>query len=189
MSGIGSVSGSSSSYYQWLIAIGGQAVGSTSDSTDCLQDALSSTSETSGVDSDPLKSLQEDIKSAITAALEEAQKSGDSDDLRKVIEEAIDEALKENGIDPEQVKMQPPKDGMGGPMPPPPMGGMGGMMPPGADASSEATDDSSESTNSESTNSSTATQLAQSLQELIAQLWGNQGENGTIVGFLFDVQA
>jgi hypothetical protein len=137
-----------------------------------------------------LEDLQEKIKSAILSALQDAEESAGSVDLREVIKGAVEDALKEAGIDPEQLRQQ---------MPPPPAGmrppGMGGMMPPQTETSSGTTTESTDSTReSESTSSQTATQLARSIQELLARLWGSegqdtatQGQDDTILGFLLEL--
>jgi len=140
---------------------------------------LRSQLEAIGIEGDDLDNLMEQIDTAVTAAVEEAQSSGDTTDMRSVVENAIDETLEANGIDPEDVKPEMPAEGMqGGMMPPPP--------PPPADASSNA--DSSSSDSTESTTDDSNSQLLATLEELLSELGYSSEDTDALLGFLWDVE-
>lgn len=192
MSGISSASGYTSSLYwsqyQATSTSNTRSVGMSGRSGPPPVPDFTSALEAVGVESSEADELQEQLKSAISSAIAEAEESGGTTDLRDVIRNAIDETLKANGIDPEAVEeqMQPPMGGPGG-MPPPP--------PPEDSTSSDSntllsilnsvTDDTS---SSGSTITSSLEELMQSLQSLLSQLGCEQGTSGTTVGFLLDVR-
>jgi hypothetical protein len=208
----------SESYYQWLRQVNSstssQSVSATSDSKnmtsiDVLFESDTSTSSTSD---DQLNSLEEQIKKAIEEALQNylntngsntsdtSDSSGTSSadsggsstissmDLMEVIKSAVDNVMKENGIDPE--KLMGPMNGMQGMPPPPPP--PPGMMPPGLDSTS--TDGTSSTSDSESTIDSQSSsdqidQLIKLMQELLKNLENNQDGNNSLSGYLFDQQS
>ena len=130
--------------YQWFEQIAAQSVNATSDSTastsvTSLTNSTSSTSSTSADGTSSSGSLLDQIKSAITTALETAEQSGDTTNFQTVIKNAVDKTLQANGIDPSQLQQQSQSAG-------------GGMMPPGfgppPDATSSTGDSSTSSTSS-----------------------------------------
>lgn len=68
------------------------------------QDGATSTDATNA------NSLQEIIRQAVSSALAEAEKSGNTTDLKKVIRSAVEQALKDNGIDTNELKEQSASD-------------------------------------------------------------------------------
>ncbi len=156
--------------------------------------------EAAGVDSDKISGLRDQIQSAITSTLEEAQSSGDTSSLKDNIKTAVENVLKENGIDPEdlesrlQTAMKNTMSAMGGSSgmgemggPPPMDGGMGG--PPPADG---------QSTTATSTSSSTDSTISSNTEDqgllFLLQQMNNSDQNDflkTFTDILFglDVQA
>jgi len=68
------------------------------------QDVSASTDTTNA------NSLQEIIREAVSSAIAEAEKSGNTTDLKKVIQAAVEQALKDNGIDTNKLKEQSASD-------------------------------------------------------------------------------
>jgi hypothetical protein len=133
MSGISSISTYGSNSYDWLQKISnlstGQSSGTSVAKESSSEDSLFSALSESGLDSEELESLNEEIKSSISSALQEAEDSGDTTDFRQIIKDAIDKALEDNGIDMDELtgSTDGSTSGIGG-MPPPP--------PPSTDSSS-----------------------------------------------------
>jgi hypothetical protein len=127
MSGISSVSSYGSNPYQWLQQLNSlsstQSTDSSTASTATSDSQLVYTIDVSGVDSDQFDTLKDQIKTAITSALQDAEKSGDTADFRKLIKDAIEKTLKDNGIDTNSLKetAQDSVSGIGAmpPLPPP----------------------------------------------------------------------
>jgi hypothetical protein len=202
---VGSISGSSSSSYLLLSQISSSSSIQSASSTGTMDGSsgpdFTEALEAVGVDSETADTLQEEIQSAVSAAIAYAQESGDTTDLREVIKSAIDETLEANGLDPAEVmsQMAPPQGGEGG-MSAEGMGGMAPPPPPPEESSTESdttstllsdTTDSSETestTESDTTTDATLTELMESIQELLTQLGSSQGASGIMVGFLFDAQ-
>jgi hypothetical protein len=138
-----------------------------------------------GVDVEGLN-LEEELTDAITTAVAKAQESGDTTDMRKVIEQAIDDTLKENGLDPEAIKEQlRPAGGPGGPQ-------GGGGMPPGPppDGMGGVGDSSSSSSSDEDDDDTSTSQLDLLTSELLSQLWNTDSESSvTLSGLLLDMEA
>ncbi len=160
--------------------------------------AMRSKLEASGVDVQKLDSLQDKIKSAVTSAIQNAQNSGGTTDMQQVIQGAVDKTLKDNGIDPNQLK-QEMQSAMGGAMPTGSMGGTttsgnGSMTSSELDAlfGDNSSTSSTSASNSKSSNKSdqTDTQISQSLQDWLKKLLGNQGGTTTNsqLGLLLDGQ-
>lgn len=83
-----------------------------------------SKAKAAGVDVEKLGSLKDQIQSAVTSALDS---SGGTSDPRDTIQSAINGVLKENGIDPDELKSKLEKAGLT-----PPQGGFpGGGIPGG----------------------------------------------------------
>lgn len=103
MSGVSSVGSSSIEAYQRIrqmaSAQSSSKVKGPPSEEEMAADLCSKIGET-GVDVEGLN-LEEELTDAITTAVAKAQESGDTTDMRKVIEQAIDDTLKENGLDPE----------------------------------------------------------------------------------------
>ena len=200
ISGIGSSGNSLSIILQRLDGANSQSGGLSvsGDSNASPLSAMRSKLEASGVDVQKLDSLQDKIKSAVTSAIQNSQNSGGTTDMQQVIQDAVDKTLKDNGIDPNQLK-QEMQSAMGGVMP---SGGMGDTTTSsiGSMKSSELDalfgDNSSNSNTSASTSKSnntsgqTNTQLNQTLQDWLKKLLGNQ--DGTTMnsqlGLLLDGQ-
>lgn len=152
MSGVSSVGSSGVNPYELLSRIASS--GSTSQSTDSTAESSSLSPfdqflsdftaelEAQGVDTEALKGLQEEIQTAVSTALEQAEQSGDTSDLRQVVEDTVNETLEANGFDADELLQQmqtafetvqaengtmPPEgpgaQGIGPPPPPPPSGG------------------------------------------------------------------
>ncbi|MGD0383904.1 MAG: hypothetical protein ABSA77_10305, partial [Thermoguttaceae bacterium] len=217
MSGVSSVSGSSSDayYYQLLLQLSnelnGQSVGTTSDQSGSLLTNTTSGVDSTILDSTQLNLLEEQIKKAIEQALyafltansnttSDSSKTSDTTDstgststssstinatdLMTVIKNAVDEVLKENGIDPQQLAPPPPPDADSGANPTSTeasnatshrrhhrTGGADALL----SAGSSSTDSSTSTSSSDSTNVSSATsnqndQIIKLLQELLANL-------------------
>jgi len=110
VSGITSISGFNSSAFQWLAQLaaqgGAQQAAGTSVASELPTIGSASNAETTGTDVGSLTALQEAIRSAVLSALQDAEKSGDTTDLMKVIHQAVEQALKDNGIAPDTLKGQ-----------------------------------------------------------------------------------
>lgn len=118
ISGIGSSGNSLSIILQRLDGANSQSGGLSvsGDSNASPLSAMHSKLEASGVDVQKLDSLQDKIKSAVTSAIQNSQNSGGTTDMQQVIQDAVDKTLKDNGIDPNQLK-QEMQSAMGGVMP------------------------------------------------------------------------
>lgn len=189
MSGVSSVGSSSLDAYQRIRQMAAAQASSRAKeppSDEEMAADLCSKIEETGVDVEGLN-LEDELTEAITTAVANAQESGDTTDMRKVIEQAIDSTLQENGLDPEAIKEQlRPAGGPGGPqggggMPPagPPPEGMGGV---GDSSSSSSTDEDDDSDD--------ITSLDELTQQLLAQLWNTDSESSmTLSGLLLDMEA
>jgi hypothetical protein len=62
--------------------------------------------EATGLDATDATSLDQKIKAAVSAAIQTAENSGDTSDLKSVISGAVDQTLQANGIDPTKLKQQ-----------------------------------------------------------------------------------
>jgi hypothetical protein len=187
-----------------------QSVGAITDQSGSLTTDATSGVDSTGLDSSQLNDLEKQIKKAIeealyafltsnsTATSDSSATSDTSDttdsagssssttnskDLMTVIKNAVDEALKDNGIDPQQLAPPPPP-------PPPPSDAISGAGASSTDAST-STDTSSSTSSSDSTNASSATndqnnQIIKLLQELLAALQSGQNGSDSVSGYLFD---
>jgi len=105
-----------------------------------FEEDLESSAEAAGLDVDALTALKDQIKTAVTAAIENYDQSSGQDGLKEAVKTAIEDTLKANGFDPAEVEsrlqtaMESMKGGMekmggmgmGPPPPPPGEGGVGG---------------------------------------------------------------
>lgn len=91
-----------------------------------FEEQLATFAEESGLDAEQVAALQEDVRSAISAALEE---SDESTDHRTAIKNAVGGVLESYGLDANAFDEE-----MKANAPPPPSGGMGGFSPGGLTA-------------------------------------------------------
>ena len=186
MSGVNGVTASNADLYQ-LFAQSVQntsqanlvpaASGSGSQATSAT--TLSSESSSTGVGS-----LQDQLISAITTAVQNAEQSGNTSDLNSVVKNAVDQVLQNNGIDPSSVAQQ--AQGAHGHHH---HHGHGGGV--GQNHGSSGTTDGASSTVgllADSSGGSSANSGSSSQQpgDLIAQLLGLQGSSQGISGLLLD---
>jgi hypothetical protein len=101
MSGISSVgSYNPDFYYQQLEQALSQQDAQTADSNAAAVAQTAATAATDTTSTSDTKSLQDQIKVAIMAAVQEAENSGGGTDLLTIIQNAVKKALKDAGIDP-----------------------------------------------------------------------------------------
>ncbi len=110
MSGISGITSTDTNLMYILAQIAAQeGDGSVTDSagTDTLPVSNADTQTgTSSTDTTNANSLQEIIRQAVSSAITEAEKSGNTSDLKTVIQNAVLQALKDNGIDVEKLQQQ-----------------------------------------------------------------------------------
>jgi hypothetical protein len=109
VSGIAAVGQSSSDYYLWLMQVSLQ--GSQSVTTPTGVDGSQPTTSTAqsgapGSTGSSASSLEDAIRTAVLNAIQEAEKSGNTSDLKTVIQNAVEQALKAAGIDPQTLQQQ-----------------------------------------------------------------------------------
>ena len=193
MSGIGSISGSGMDTYALLRQVLNKS--NSSDSTESTASTTSSSSDASGTgQSDLLKLIAElvqpesdgqqtepladQLKTAITTAVQKAQDSGNTSDLKQVIEDAVDQTLKDNGYDPEKLKEELQSTMGSMPDMPPP--------PPPPDGSNNTNSSNSDGSDSSSTNNS---QIDPWTRKLLSEIWNSDSSaSQNLCGVLFDVQ-
>jgi hypothetical protein len=103
MFGISSIGNySNDPYYQFLEQTAEQAGNSTSQNDTASQknSTPATTDAASNANTANAKSLKDSIKVAIVAAVQSAEKSGNTTDLLSVIRDAVDKTLQDAGIDP-----------------------------------------------------------------------------------------
>ena len=103
MSGITSIGGNTSDLYNTLLqqALSQQdnSVVDSNAATDS-QTTQSSTTDTTNTDSQSSNTLKDKIRVAIMSAVQQAEQAGDTSDLLTVISAAVNQTLKDAGIDP-----------------------------------------------------------------------------------------
>lgn len=103
MSGISSINTSSlEKYYQQLEQALAEQEQAKADSAASTADTMktSDTATTSDTSSTTTTSLKDKVRLAIMAAVQKAENSGEDSDLLSVISDAVDQTLKDAGIDP-----------------------------------------------------------------------------------------
>lgn len=171
MSGVSGVGNSNANLYELLSRITSSSSATDSTSSTASSDSTTSAAqspfdqflsdfetelENEGVDTEKLKGLQDEIAAAVSTALQQAEESGDTSDLKQVVQDAVNQALEDNGFDATELtqQMQTALDAVqanGGSMPPEGPGARGiGPPPPPPPSDSSETDSS---TSSDSTDS------------------------------------
>jgi hypothetical protein len=187
MSGIAAISGSNFDLFQWIV----QATAQNGDPLLAAPSGVSrsevGTAEvqggTTGVDAGNLSNLQEAIRSAVSSAVEEAEKSGNTTNLYKVIYDAVLQALKDNGIDP--TKLQGHHKGHHRHH-----GQTGGVGQP--DATANTTDSTTNNTIDSTTDDTSSAENQPSSQidprigDFLAQLLASQDGSRSLTGYLLD---
>jgi ribosomal protein S9 len=166
MSGISGVGGYNASVLRWLAQ-------SSSDQQDPSVASAANAAQVLGTNTDSeeeavtnfsiggLDGLRDAIRAAVSSALQEAEKS-DSTDLKKTIQDAVEEALKDNGIDPAKFKARK-----------------------GHAQSTNGVKESATQTGGSASQTSNS-QLDPGIASLLAQFLGPQMSSTNLVGFLFD---
>jgi len=145
---------------------------------------------TSSTDTTNANSLQDIIRQAVSSAIEDAEKSGNTSDLKTVIQNAVLQALKDNGIDVEKLKSQLAA-GAGN------VGhkhhrhhsqtdSTGQTSDTGGTSNDNDSDDSSSTANTSSVDNQTSPQIDAKTGDLLALLWSSQNNNQNLTGYLFD---
>jgi hypothetical protein len=145
---------------------------------------------TSSTDTTNANSLQDIIRQAVSSAIEDAEKSGNTSDLKTVIQNAVLQALKDNGIDVEKLKSQLAA-GTGN------VGhkhhrhhsqtdSTGQTSDTGGTGNDNDSDDSSSTANTSSVANQTSPQIDAKTGDLLALLWSSQNNNQNLTGYLFD---
>jgi hypothetical protein len=145
---------------------------------------------TSSTDTTNANSLQEIIRQAVSSAIAEAEKSGNTSDLKTVIQNAVLQALKDNGIDVEKLQEQfaagkenvahkhhrhhNQTDTTGQ------------TTGTAATTNDNDSDDSSSTANTSSAENQTSPQIDAKTGDLLALLWSSQNNNQNLSGYLFD---
>ena len=109
MSGIAAVGQSSSDYYLWLMQVslqGSQSVTTPTGVDGSQPTAPAAQSGATGSTGSSASSLEDAIRTAVLNAIQEAEKSGNTSDLKTVIQNAVEQALKNAGIDPQTLQQQ-----------------------------------------------------------------------------------
>ncbi len=194
MSGISGISSTDTNLLYILAQIAAQSGdGSVTDSAAADTLPVSNTdaqTSTSGADTTNANSLQETIRQAVSSAIAEAEKSGNTSDLKTVIQNAVLQALKDNGIDVDKLKSQLAA-GTGN------VGhkhhrhhGQTAAAGQTTDTSSTSndndSDDSSSTANTSSVENQTSPQIDAKTGDLLALLLSSQNNNQNPTGYLFD---
>jgi hypothetical protein len=109
MTAINGVNVNYSNLFQWLAQDIPESTSVLSDpaTTDPLLTVASdNTNQSLQAGSGTSNTLQYQIRQAVSSALEQAEKSGNTANLMQIILDAVDQVLKDNGIDPEKLKEQ-----------------------------------------------------------------------------------
>ena len=103
MSGITSIGGNTSDLYNTLLqqalSLQDNSVVDSNTTTD-LQTTQSSTTDATNTDSQSSNTLKDKIRIAIMSAVQKAEQAGDTSNLLTVISAAVNQTLKDAGIDP-----------------------------------------------------------------------------------------
>ncbi|MGA2061857.1 MAG: hypothetical protein ABSG67_15330 [Thermoguttaceae bacterium] len=190
MSGISSISSTSDLLYylqlQQAQANGGNGVSDIAGGDQTNSEAASTTVPSTG--SQSLDSLENTIQQDVLKAIQDAEQSGNTSDLKTVIHDAVDQALKDAGIDPNsQSAAANGTEGHKG------HHGHGHHHAQGAGSTGVSTDPTNSSSQDTSGTDSTTNDLITLLQNLdnnSQQNTGNQntGSQQSMVGFLIDIK-
>jgi hypothetical protein len=194
MSGISGISSTDTNLLYILAQIAAQSGdGSVTDSVGADSLPVSNTDTqtgTSSTDTTNANSLQEIIRQAVSSAIAEAEKSGNTSDLKTVIQNAVLQALKDNEIDVEKLQQQFAA-GTGN------VGHKhhrhhnqtdtaGQTTGAAATTNDNDSDDSSSTANTSSAENQTSPQIDAKTGDLLALLWSSQNNNQNLTGYLFD---
>jgi hypothetical protein len=196
MSGISAVSSTDTNLLYILAQLSAQeSDGSATDSVGentLPVSSIDAQTGTSGADTSNADSLQEKIRQAVSSAVADAEKSGNTGDLKSVIHDAVVQALKDNGIDVDKLKSQ--------------LGAAAGNVGHKhhrhhnqADSAGQSTDTSGNSNNNDSDDSSstantssvenqTSPQIDAKTGGLLAIFWSSQNSSQNLTGFLIDTK-
>ena len=109
MSGISSVSDSNTNPYLWLLQNSSQtdptaaALAAAGSAQTPATAALGTTTASAGNNANDLLA---EILSAVSSAIQNAEKTGNTSDLKTVVRDAVNQTLKQNGYDPQDLKNQ-----------------------------------------------------------------------------------
>ncbi|MGA2062295.1 MAG: hypothetical protein ABSG67_17570 [Thermoguttaceae bacterium] len=194
MSGISGINSNDTNLLYILAQIAAQSGdGSSTDSVSADTLPVTSTDTqtgTSSTDATNANSLQEIIRQAVSSAIAEAEKSGNTSDLKSVIQNAVLQALKDNGIDVEKLQEQFAA-GTGN------VGhkhhghhkqtdAAGQTTDAAATTNDNDSDDSSSTADTSSVENQTSPQIDAKTGDLLALLWSSQNNNQNVTGYLFD---
>jgi hypothetical protein len=186
MSGISSISSTSDLYYQQLLQSLSQQNNAGSDSN---ADQLSSQSASTAVPStgsQSLNSLENTIQQDVLKAIQDAEQSGNTSDLKTVIHDAVDKALKDAGVNPNsQSTAANETEGHKGHH-----GHHHAQSTDSTDTSTDPTNSSSQATSGTNSTADDLLTLLQNLDNNSQQNTGNQntGSQQSMVGFLIDIK-
>jgi len=144
--------------------------------------------------------LQDQLATAITSAVQTAEQSGNTSNLASVIQEAVNQVFKNNGIDPSTLEQQAAGQTQGAHHHHHHHAEAGSAGETSGDSSQSASGTTSggattsgttaSSSTTSGTTAVTATQQAslQQLADLLSQIAGTSSGNQSINGFLFSAQ-
>jgi hypothetical protein len=191
MSGISAVGSLNYNPFQYLSQLASQsgAANSTVQSTS----AASGTTGSTGTTASTGTSLQDQLAAAITTAVQGVEQSGSTSNLDSAIQNAVDQVLQNNGINPQTLQSQQSQStGQA-------QGAHhhhhhhhGGSVGQSGDSTSsqQTSDTDALSGTASSTTCTTASQQSssQQLADLLSQISGTAGGNQSVSGFLLDLQ-
>ena len=194
MSGISGISSTDTNLLYILAQIAAQeGDGSSTDSAVADTLLVSNTDTqtgTSSAETTNANSLQDIIRQAVSSAIAEAEKSGNTNDLKTVIQNAVLQALKDNGIDIEKLQEQFAAGTRN-------VGHKhhrhhnqtdtaGQTTNTAATTNDNDSDDSSSTANTSSAENQSTPQIDAKTGELLALLLSPQNNNQNLTGYLFD---
>jgi hypothetical protein len=186
MSGISSISSTSDLlYYLQLQQAALQPANSVADGTDQLSSQAASTTVPS-TGSQSLNSLENTIQQDVLKAIQDAEQSGNTSDLKTVIHDAVDKALKDAGVNPNsQSTAANETEGHKGHH-----GHHHAQSTDSTDTSTDPTNSSSQATSGTNSTADDLLTLLQNLNNNSQQNTGNQntGSQQSMVRFLIDIK-
>jgi hypothetical protein len=194
MSGISGISSTDTNLLYILAQIAAQeGDGSVTDSAAADSLPVSNTDAqtgTSGADTTNANSLQESIRQAVSSAIADAEKSGNTSDLKTVIQNAVLQALKDNGIDVKKLQEQfaAGKENVGHKhhRHHSQTDATGQTSDTSSTTNDNDSDDSSSTANTNSAENQTSPQIDAKTGDLLALLLSPQNNNQNLTGYLFD---
>lgn len=193
MSGITSVSSWNYNPLQYLSQAAPSSSSQTASASSADQSAAASSSATPSAGTG-VTSFQDQLAAAINDAIQKAEQSGNTSDLKSVIKDAVNQLLKDDGMDPQKLQQETTGQaqgaqhhhhhhhhGQGGGV------DQGNGTTNSQQTSSQQTDSQTGGT-AQADNTASQQGASQQITELLLQLSGSSGGNQSVTGLLINVQ-